>query len=108
MNKEEKRNYRLMFLAILSQLMIDEIEDGIGLFKMKQKQSAKRFKDDLLAIMDNDFHNPIVVQQLLDIGTWISELYQINYKLGKLDKATQDDFEKDWKELLDKYKLETK
>jgi hypothetical protein len=96
---------RLMYLALLSQSLIDEIDDGIGLFKMKTKQRAKALLEDLMALMNKDLGSDQAVDQLVNLTIWHKEMYNVLIATGKLSKLEQECFQQDWETLLNKYKL---
>jgi hypothetical protein len=96
---------RLMYLALLSQSLIDEIDDGIGLFKMKTKQRAKALLEDLVALMNKDLGSDQAVDQLVNLTIWHKEMYNVLIATGKLSKLEQECFQQDWEILLNKYKL---
>jgi hypothetical protein len=96
---------RLMYLALLSQSLIDEIDDGIGLFKMKTKQRAKSLLEDLMALMNKDLGSDQAVDQLVNLTIWHKEMYNVLIATGKLSKLEQECFQQDWEILLNKYKL---
>lgn len=96
---------RLMYLALLSQSLIDEIDDGIGLFKQKTKQRAKALLDDLMGLMNKDLGSGQAVEQLINLTVWHKEMYDILIATGKLSKLEQECFQQDWETLINKYKL---
>jgi hypothetical protein len=96
---------RLMYLALLSQSLIDEIDDGIGLFKQKTKQRAKALLEDLMALMNKDLGSDQAVDQLVNLTIWHKEMYNVLIATGELSKLEQECFQQDWEILLNKYKL---
>jgi len=96
---------RLMYLALLSQSLIDEIEDGIGLFKMKTKQRAKALLEDLMNLMNKDLGSEEAVEQLVNLTVWHKDIYNVLIATGKLSKLEQVCFQQDWESLLNKYEL---
>jgi len=96
---------RLMYLALLSQSLIDEIDDGIGLFKMKTKQRAKALLEDLMALMNKDLGSDQAVDQLVNLTIWHKEMYNVLIATGELSRLEQECFQQDWEILLNKYKL---
>ena len=96
---------RLMYLALLSQSLIDEIDDGIGLFRLKTKQRAKAFMDDLMILMNKDLGSDQAVDQLVNLTVWHKEMYNVLIATGKLSRLEQECFQQDWETLLKKYKL---
>lgn len=96
---------RLMYLALLSQSLIDEIDDGIGLFKQKTKQRAKALLEDLMALMNKDLGSDQAVDQLVNLTIWHKEMYNVLIATGELSRLEQECFQQDWETLLNKYKL---
>jgi hypothetical protein len=96
---------RLMYLALLSQSLIDEIDDGIGLFKQKTKQRAKALLEDLMALMNKDLGSDQAVDQLVNLTIWHKEMYNVLIATGELSRLEQECFQQDWEILLNKYKL---
>lgn len=96
---------RLMYLALLSQSIIDEIDDGIGLFKQKTKQRAKALLEDLMALMNKDLGSDQAVDQLVNLTIWHKEMYNVLIATGELSRLEQECFQQDWEILLNKYKL---
>ena len=100
-----KEAKRLMYLALLSQSLIDEIDDGIGLFKQKTKQRAKALLEDLMALMNKDLGSDQAVDQLVNLTIWHKEMYNVLIATGELSRLEQECFQQDWEILLNKYKL---
>lgn len=100
-----QKHYKLLFLAVLSQCMIDNIEDGIGEFKKTDKQFANTFLNRLMAIMNKDFGSSEAVHQLVELTVWIQDMFEVLIKAGELNEEQTKDFQKDWEILLDKYNL---
>lgn len=96
---------RLMYLALLSQSLIDEIDDGIGLFKMKTKQRARALLEDLMILMNKDLGSEGAVDQLVNLTVWHKQMYNILIATGELSRLEQQCFEQDWNALISKYKL---
>ena len=102
----KKQTYRLLFLSVLSQCLIDNIEDGIGDFTYeKDSKRARNFKDRLLEIMNADFGSHEAVGQLVELTVWIEDMFYILVQAGELEQEKQDSFETEWEELLTKYGL---
>ena len=101
----EKQEFRLLLLSVLSQSMIDNIEDGIGEFKQKHKQIAKSLLNELLKVMDADFGDPEAVSQLVELTVWLEDMFYILTQAGELEEEKQNAFEKDWEMILNKYEL---
>lgn len=104
MKKDEKAK-KLMYMAILSQSLIDEIDEEIGLFRFKTKHIAKSFLNNLLDLMDKDFGSEEAVSQLIDLTKWHKDMYNVLFNTGELSEAEQKKFQYDWELLLEKYKL---
>ena len=104
MNSDERTN-KLLYLAILSQSLIDEIDDNYGLFKFGLKNTAKKFQKELLSIMDNDFGDADAVNQLVNLTMWLRQVHDISRKVELLPSTVQKSFQIDWEELLTKYNL---
>lgn len=104
-DKKEVPSKKLMFCAVLAQTLIDELDDSItgNMFKMKTKQSAKRFLEDLLQVMNQDFQSVEAVDQLGGMSVWLTQLFDVNYQLGKMDTSRQVAFQYDWDKLLAQY-----
>lgn len=101
-----QKQYKLLFLAVLSQCMIDNIEDGIGEFKKSDKQFANTFLSRLMAIMNKDFGSAEAVHQLVELTVWIQDMFNVLIKAGNLEETEQKRFQHDWQLLLEKYNLE--
>lgn len=104
MKKDEKAK-KLMYMAILSQSLIDEIDEEIGLFRFKTKNIAKSFLNNLLDLMDKDFGSEEAVSQLIDLTKWHKDMYNALFNTGELSEVEQKSFQYDWELLLEKYKL---
>jgi hypothetical protein len=104
MTKDEKAK-KLMYMAILSQSLIDEIDEEIGLFRFKTKNIAKSFLGNLLELMDKDFGSDEAVSQLIDLTKWHKDMFNILFSTGELSEIEQKGFEYDWDLLLEKYNL---
>lgn len=102
MQKSEK----LLYLAVLSQSLIDELDDNIGVFRQKHKQLAKMFLNQHMEIMNQDFQSSEAVDQLINLSQWIKDLFMINIKVGTFEESKQKNFESEWQNLLIKYGLE--
>lgn len=81
--------YKILFLAVLSQALIDTIDDNCGLFKHKLKQFATSFRDELLKVMNKDFKNPVAVDQLIKQTVMIENMFYLNADLPKLSDNQQ-------------------
>lgn len=102
----QERTNKLLYLAILSQSLIDEIDDNYGLFKFGLKNTASKFQKELLNIMDNDFGDPDAVNQLVNLTVWLRQVHDISRQVEVLPSELQKDFQKDWEDLLTKYNLQ--
>ncbi len=103
--KEEVPSKKLLMCAVLAQTLIDELDDNItgNMFKMKTKQSAKRFLADLLQVMNQDFQSVEAVDQLVGMSSWLTQVFDVNYQIGKMDESRQVAFQYDWDKLLAQY-----
>jgi hypothetical protein len=81
--------YKILFLAVLSQALIDTIDDNCGLFKHKLKQFATSFRDELLKVMNKDIKNPVAVDQLIKQTVMIENMFYLNAELPKLSDNQQ-------------------
>lgn len=81
--------YKILFLAVLSQALIDTIDDNCGLFKHKLKQFATSFRDELLKVMNKDIKNPVAVDQLIKQTVMIENMFYLNADLPKLSDNQQ-------------------
>lgn len=81
--------YKILFLAVLSQALIDTIDDNCGLFKHKLKQFATSFRDELLKVMNKDIKNPVAVDQLIKLTVMIENMFYLNAELPKLSDNQQ-------------------
>lgn len=102
--KEEKAN-KLLFLATISQTIIDALDEEIGSFRFKHKKVAKAFLEEHLKLMDKDFGSEVAVDQLVGLSVWIHDVFQIMLKVGKRTSLEQRLFQEDWENLLRKYEL---
>ena len=105
MNNKTKK---ILLLAVLSQTMIDTIEEEMGFFKFKLKRIARSFLDELLKIMDKDFGTIEAASQLVELSQWVVDVFNININAGNMTEQQQKDFQEDWSSLLKKYNLEKK
>lgn len=80
---------KILFLAVLSQALIDTIDDNCGLFKHKLKQFATSFRDELLKVMNKDIKNPVAVDQLIKQTVMIENMFYLNAGLPKLSDNQQ-------------------
>jgi len=101
---EEKAN-KLLFLACISQTIIDALDEEIGSFKFKHKKVAKAFLEEHLKLMDKDFGSEVAVDQLVGLSVWVHDVFQIMLKVGKKDEIDKKSFQYDWELLLEKYGL---
>ncbi len=101
------KQQRLLFLAVLSQCLIDNIEDGIGEFKKADKSFAKTFIDRLLAIMNKDFGSSKAVDQLIDLTLWIEDMFYIMIQMGEIDEQKTKEIQDDWEKFLSVHELKT-
>jgi hypothetical protein len=102
----KKREFRLLFLAVLSQCLIDNIEDSVGQFKQKHKQLAKSFLSELLKVMDADFGSPEVVDQLVELTVWIEDMFGVMMQMGEFDDVKTKQIQDDWEALLNKHGIQ--
>ena len=102
---EGQKADKLLFLASLSQCVIDSLEDEIGQFRHKHKQVAKAFLAEHLKLMDKDFGNAEAVNQLVDLSTWIREVFEVMLDIGKRPIEEQKKFQRKWENLLTEYNL---
>ena len=105
MELSEKDVERLLFLAVTSQSMIDVIEDGIGVFRHREKLQANTFKENLLAKLNKDLGSALAVEELINMSQWIYDMFIINHKIVKYPVNIQEDFSKELKNLFVKYNL---
>lgn len=103
----EKAN-KLLFLATISQTIIDSLEEEIGEFRFKHKKVAKAFLDEHLKLMNQDFGSSEAVDQLVSLSVWIRDVFDIMLKVGTRSNIEQQAFQSDWEDLLRKYKLQNK
>lgn len=101
---EEKAN-KLLFLATISQTIIDALDEEIGSFKFKHKKVAKAFLEEHLKLMDKDFGSEVAVDQLVGLSVWVHDVFQIMLKVGKKGEIDKKSFQYDWELLLEKYGL---
>ena len=101
------KQFRLLFLAVISQCLIDNIEDGIGEFKRADKSFAKTFIDRLMAIMSKDFGSSKAVDQLIDLTIWIEDMFYIMTQMGELDEEKTKEIQDDWEKFLSVHDLKT-
>jgi hypothetical protein len=102
---EEQKADKLLFLAVLAQTCVDSLEDEIGQFRQKHKQVAKAFLSEHLKLMDKDFGSAEAVSQLVDLSTWIREVFEVMLDIGKRPIEEQRAFQSEWEQLLTKYNL---
>lgn len=101
----EQQADKMLFLACLSQCVVDSLDEEIGEFRFKHKRVAKVFLEEHLKLMDKDFGSPIAVDQLVELSDWIRQVFEIMLKVGKRERIEQKCFQSDWEHLLTKYKL---
>jgi hypothetical protein len=101
----DKRSVDIMFLAVISQALIDNLEDEIGEFKFKHKRIAKQFLEETTKLMSKDFGSVDAVDQLCGLSIWMKDIYKIMLNIGQRSKVEQQAFQFDWESLLTKYKL---
>lgn len=94
---------KLLFLVVLSQLLIDGIDDNASVFKMSLKNSAKKFQSDLLLVMDRDLKNPVAVDQLIRLGAVLQHYFELNQKANLLEKEKQEALNDDLNSVFDRY-----
>ena len=103
---KETKAYKMLFLCVLSQTMINLIiDDDIPIFKHKTKEIAKRFKEELLKNLSFDFNSTTEISQLHDLSIWLEDIFAIMMKVGELNDYQKNDFQKDWDFLLKKHKV---
>ena len=103
----KSKQFRLLFLSILSQCLIDNIEDGIGEFKKADKSFAKTFSDRLMAIMNKDFGSSKAVDQLVDLTIWLEDMFYIMIQVGEFDEEKTKEVQDDWEKFLSVHNLKT-
>lgn len=101
----EERANKTMYLAVISQSLIDNLDEEMGEFKFKQKRFAKLFLEETLRVMDKDFQDGNAVDQLINLSVWVQDVYNVMIEIGTRSKIEQQCFQQDWEELLIKYKL---
>jgi hypothetical protein len=99
------KEFRLLFLAVLSQCLADNIDDGIGSFKQKHKQHAKTFLAELLKLMDKDFGSAKAVEQLIELTIWLEDMFNVMMQMGGFDEEKTKAIQDDWETLLLKYEI---
>lgn len=104
-DKAEDRATKIMFLAVLTQSIIDGLDEEMGEFKFNLKRNAKRFFDEALKVMDKDFQDGNAVDQLISLSIWIKDVYYIMIEIGERSRLDQECFQQDWEALLTKHKL---
>ena len=105
-----ERIFRLLYLSVLSQSIIDNIEDGIGDFTKKHKQFAKNFLAETLKIIGQDLGNAEAAEQLFELSVWIKQMFHVMLDVAKIEegKSNKSNFQKDFDLLLKKYNVEIK
>ena len=101
----KKREFRLLFLATLSQCLIDNIDEGIGEFKKADRSFAKTFFDRLMAIMNKDFGSPMAVEQLVELTVWLEDMFYVMMQVGEFGDEQTKQVQDDWKAFMEKYDL---
>lgn len=94
-----------MFLAVISQALVDNLEEEIGEFKFKHKRIAKQFLEETTKLMSKDFGSVEAVDQLCNLSVWIKDVYEIMFKIGQRSKLDQQLFQSDWEDLLTKHQV---
>jgi hypothetical protein len=105
MEIKETKAYNMLFLCVLSQTMINLIEDDMPMFKHQTKALAKRFKEELLKNLSFDFNSITEISQLHDLSIWLEDIFAIMMKVGELNDYQKNDFQKDWDFLLKKHRV---
>lgn len=101
----KKREFRLLFMACLSQCLIDQIDEGIGEFKKADKAFAKTFLDRLMKIMDKDFGSAMAVNQLVELTVWLEDMFYIMMQVGEFTEEATKQVQDDWQAFLTKHNL---
>jgi uncharacterized protein YejL (UPF0352 family) len=105
MEIKETKAYKMLFLCVLSQTMINLIEDDMPMFKHQTKALAKRFSEQLVKNLNFDFNSTTEISQLHDLSIWLEDIFAIMMKVGELNDYQKNDFQKDWDFLLKKHRV---
>ena len=100
---KEKHEQRLLFLTVLTQNFVDAIDDGIGLFQMREKQISSNFHNICKAKLDDFFkkvNSDISDEQLEKIA--IQE-YKDKHGQEKFDKLKKGQIDYIIKKRKDKH-----
>ncbi len=106
MTPEQKKYAQSLFLLVLSQSLIDEIEEmyGKGL-KYLPKKKAKELVEVLMPEMSAKFPNMEMVHELIEHTKWLKSIFYKSQTMFFRSEKENQCFEQDFTELLKKYKL---
>lgn len=106
MTPEQKKYAQSLFLLVLSQSLIDEIEEMYGKeLKYLPKKKAKELVDVLMPEMSAKFPNMEMVHELIEHTKWLKSIFYKSQTMFFRSELENQCFEQDFAELLKKYKL---
>lgn len=102
---KQTKAYKMLFLCVLSQTMINLIDDDMPIFRHQTKSLAKRFLEQLEKNLNFDFNSKTEISQLHDLSVWLEDIFAVMMNVGELNDYKKEDFQKDWEFLLKKHKV---
>lgn len=99
-------SFRLLFLSVMAQATVNNIDDCTPIFKQKHKNIAKNFLAENIKCLNMDFDEVVEVEQLHDLSIWIEQIFEVMMKVGELSEYQQEQFQIKWDKLLKDFKLQ--
>ncbi len=96
----------VLYLAILSQAMIETIENNFHGYRAEQKEIAEKFLEENLRIMSNELGSARAAAELDTLTKWLRSMYDIVIKADKFPNNKRSHFENEMYNLFKKYKLQ--
>lgn len=105
-NITDKEAENVLYLAILSQALIETIENNFKGFRGKQRELAEQFLEENLRIMSEDLGSAKAAEELMLLTGWLRSMYDLMQKADKMPTNKRKHFENEFYNLTKKYKLQ--